>query len=288
MAFSDLKPVRIFDEATGSTYIIGDVFGISRFGMERPVIYSWDMVKYVTEDKRSFVFECGKSKYSIPKKCFIVREDYFRAVALIECAQRQYEFSYAHQKRILPLKMDYFECLPEKDAYIGEAEIDENDTAAAFVMMMNLRLVKLLWPIAALIAVTIFALLHVFIGVTRDNLLYFIPISIAGGGIITLIIYLICHAVARGRYQSMAGADPASAELITFIISQYGFAACESCVCDKQDLIPWGAIDYFIETNKMFIFYKDNSAVVFIPKKAFGKKHVGGVADLIALRLEQR
>ena len=47
-------------------------------------------------------------------------------------------------------------------------------------------------------------------------------------------------------------------------------------------------MDYFIESNKMFIFYKDNKAAVYIPKKAFDKKYYGGIADMIALHLEQK
>ena len=66
------------------------------------------------------------------------------------------------------------------------------------------------------------------------------------------------------------------------------FSACESCVADNQELIPWSSLDYFIESDKMFVFYKDGSTSVFVPKKAFDKKCIGGSADIISLRLEQR
>ena len=67
-----------------------------------------------------------------------------------------------------------------------------------------------------------------------------------------------------------------------------GFAACESCIYDNQELIPWSALDYFVESDKMFVFYKDGSTAIFVPKKAFDKKCIGGIADIISLRLEQR
>lgn len=38
----------------------------------------------------------------------------------------------------------------------------------------------------------------------------------------------------------------------------------------------------------MFVFYKDGSTAIFVPKKAFDKKCIGGIADIISLRLEQR
>ena len=39
---------------------------------------------------------------------------------------------------------------------------------------------------------------------------------------------------------------------------------------------------------KMFILYKNNVPAAYIPKRAFEKRFVGGVADIIALSLEQR
>lgn len=288
MAFCDLKPVRIFDEDTGCTFIIGDAFAVYSFGTDRPVVYSWDMMTEVCEEKRTLIFRAGDSVYKLSKKCFIVKEDYFRALAIIESMHGRYDFIYKHENRVLPIKDCYIEASVSKEAYVGEAVIDENDTAAAFVMLMNVKLVKLLWLIAILIMLTVFALLHLFVGVTRENVLYFIPISVAVGGIVTLIVYLVCHAIARGRYQKMSGTDEAAEEIITFVVSQFGFAACESCVYDCQEIIPWGYLDYFIETDKIYIFYKDGNAVVYMPKKAFDKKFIGGISDTISLHLEQK
>lgn len=288
MAFCDLKPVRVFDEASGCTFILGDEFSVYNFGTDRPIVYTWDMMCEVIESKKSITIRTENSKYVINKSCFLAREDYFRAIAIIESARRIAEFPYTHEKRVLPLKHVYIDCASLNDAYAGEAIIDENETAAAFITMMNVKLVKLLWLIAALIMLITFGLLHFFVGVTRDNILYFIPISIAVGGILTLLIYLICHGVAKSKYQKLAGSDPASEEIITFVVCQYGFAACESCVYDMQELIPWRELDYFIETDKMFIFYKDGNAIVYMPKKAFEKKYIGGICDTIALHLEQK
>ncbi len=288
MAFCDLNSVRVYDEASGYTYVIGDVFAAFPFGSDMPIVFSWDMLSSVTETRKNIVFKAEGFSGTLSKSSFIVPEDYFRTLAIIEQVQPSAGFTYNHEKRILPLKSSYIECSAGKDAYIGQSELDEADFAATFIMLLNFKLVKFLWLIAILIMLLIFAGLHLVVGVTRDNLLYFIPISAACGGIITLIIYLICQGVARGKYQSMASADAASKEIITFVISQYGFAVCESCTYDCQDIIPWTTMDYFIESNKMFIFYKDNKAAVYIPKKAFDKKYYGGIADMIALHLEQK
>ncbi len=288
MAFCDLNTVRLYDEASGYTYVIGDVFAVFPFGSDMPMVFSWDMLNSVTEGKKHITIKAEGFSCSINKSSFIVPEDYFRAIAIIEHASQSNDFVYNHEKRILPLKSSYIECSPGKDAYIGQCELDETEFASTFIMLLNFKLVKFLWLIAILIMLLIFAGLHFFVGVTRDNLLYFIPISAACGGIITLIIYLICQAAARGKYQSMASSDAASKEVITFVISQHGFAVCESCTYNCQDIIPWNMMDYFIESNKMFIFYKDNKAAVYIPKKAFDKKYYGGIADMIALHLEQK
>ncbi len=289
MAFYDLRPVRVFDEASGCTYVVGDAFAVYSFGTDRPVVYSWDMIKSVTDDNRKGIFfDMGSAEYGIPMSCFKVREDYFRIIAITEGMHRKHSFTYHHGARVLPLKDTYIEAGIGKDSYVGEGHIDENDTAAAFVMMMNIRLVKVLWLIAILVMLLVFGALHFFVGVTRDNILYFIPISVAVGGILTLIVYLICHAAARSKFTRVVGNDPAVEELITFVVSPNGFAACESCVYDRQDLIPWSRLDYFVETDKIFIIYKDGNAVTYMPKKAFDKKYLGGVSDMMAIHLEQK
>lgn len=287
MAFCDLEPVRVLDEDSGSTYYIGDVFALYSFGANFPVVYSWDMLKSVSVTRKNIVFETKKKKYSFSAER-LVGDSYFRAVAIIEWASRIYNFSYEHEKRLFPLKSLYADVIPGKEAYIGEGEIDEVDAAAAFISMMNVKLVKILWLIAIMIMLIIFGSLQLFVGITRDNLLYFIPISIAGGGIIALVVYLICYAAAKGKFRSIADCDPASDVPITFVICKYGFAACESSTYNGHNLIPWRCVDYFTETDKMFLFYKDGSIMTYIPKKAFDKKYIGGIADIIALMLEQR
>lgn len=286
MAFCDLKPVKVYSENTGITYYIGETFAVYS-GEPLPVVYSWDQVHQVSEDKRSLTIKTRNFDYIIPKKDFSCQEDYFRAIALIECSQKDGGFEYVHQRRILPLKSEYMEMDPGKDAYSGKCVIDENDAAATFIMLMNFRLVKVLWLLAIMLMLVIFLVLHLAVGITRSNILYFIPIAVIGGAILTLIAYIVCHAIARRKYTSAAGCDPASMEEISFIISPFGFAACESCVADGQELIPWGSLDYFVESDKMFVFYKDGNTAVFVPKKAFDKKYIGGIADIISLRLEQ-
>lgn len=287
MAFCDLRPVKIYNESSGVSYIIGEVFAV--YASEpQPVVYSWDQVQKVTEDRRAVTVHTENCDFVILKKDFESHADYFRAIAIIECSQKSGGFEYEHQRRILPLKSEYIETDPGKDAYYGSCEIDENDAAATFIMLMNFRLVKVLWLLAVMLMLVILLALHLFVGITRSNVLYFIPISMIGGAILTLILYMICHAVARRKYTAVSSCDPASDEPISFIISPSGFAACESCIADGQELIPWSSLDYFVESDKMFIFYKDGNTAVFVPKKAFDKKCIGGIADIISLRLEQR
>lgn len=288
MAFCDLKPVRVYDDASGCTYIFGDVFTVYTFGNENPVIFSWDMAKSVVITRSSISLSIGGSAFKLLRKNFPVNEDYFRAVAIVECMQGRYDFHYIHEKRMFPLKCEYTETAPGKDAYFGEGEIDEADAAATFIALMNFKLMRVIWLIAVLMMLISFGALHLMFGINHENLLYFIPISAATGGIITLLLYMASHAVARSRFRSLADCDPATKETISFVVSQIGFAACESCTYDGHDLVPWNKVDYFMESDKMFIFFRDNTPVVFIPKKAFDKKHLGGIENIISLKLEQR
>lgn len=288
MAFCDLKPVCVVDDVKGSSYIIGSVFAVYGIGSEPPTVYSWDMIKSVAVSRKNIRVETLDKIYTITNKMFDSDEDLLRAIALIECRQKEYRFGYQHEQRLFPLKSSYVEVSPGKETYVGEDVLDEGDTAAAFIMLLNFKLVKILWLIGLMIALITFGILHLTVGVTRGNMLYFILISAAAGAISALLVNLITHAVARGRFKSIADADFAARKPITFVVSRKGFAACESCVYESRDLVPWDEVDYFIESDKMFILYKNNVPAAYIPKRAFEKRFVGGVADIIALSLEQR
>lgn len=288
LAFCDLRPVCAVDDEKGFSYIIGSVFAVYEIGSDQPVVYSWDMIRAVAVTPKEIAFETIGGKYSITNKMFSGVEDILRAIALIECRQKDHQFGYQHGRRLFPLKSSYVEMAPGKETYVGEDVLDEGDTAAAFIMLLNFKLVKILWLIGLLIALVTFGVLHIKVGITRTNWLYFVPISAAAGAITALLVYIITQAVARGRFKSVADADRAARMDITFVVSRYGFAACESCVYESRDLVPWTDVDYFIESDKMFIIYKNNSPAAYIPKRAFDKKFVSGIADIIALNLEQR
>ena len=288
MAFSDLKPVSAGDDRAGCTYIIGGVFAVYYAGVQMPVVYSWDMIKAVSVTRKEIVLTTEKDAFCISNKMFSTIEDMLTAVAIIECRQRDFGFRYQHGKRLFPLKSMYREMSPGKDTYTGEGMLDEAETAAAFIMLLNFRLVKFLWLVAILIMLVTFGILNFTVGITRDNILYLIPISVAAGAIAALIINIVAHAIARGRYKALADADPASRQAITFVISRAGFAACESCVYGGRDIVPWSEADFFIESDKMFIIYKNSIPFAYIPKRAFEKRFIGGVADIISLSLEQK
>lgn len=288
MAFHDLKPVSVNDSKNGKTYIIGNVFAVYNAGPEPPVVYTWDMVKQVSVGRKEIKIDAGRASYSFSNKHFRDVDDNIRAIAIIECRYKEFGFNYQHERRMFPLKSLYNECSPGKEVYVGEAVLDEGETAAAFIALLNFKLMKFLWLVAILIMLVTIGILHLNIGITRNNMLYFIPISAAAGGITALLVYIITHAVARGMFKRLCETDISARNPITFVISRSGFAACASCVYESRDLIPWSEMDYFIESDKMFIIYKNNSPVAYIPKKAFEKKMVSSIADIIALSLEQR
>lgn len=288
MAFRDLKSARASDEKNGNTYIFGGVFAVYELSSDIPAVYSWDQVKSAAVMRRDITIVAGNRTFTVSNKMFDSEEELLRAIAIIECKQKEFGFGYAHEQRMIPMKLLYEERSMGKNVYKGEGLLDESDTAAAFIMLLNIKLVKLLWLIAILISLIVMGILHFTIGITRDNFLYFIPISLAAGGITVLLVYIITHAIARARFKSLADGDIASRQPITFIVSHQGFAACESSTYESRDLVPWEAVDYFVESDKMFILYKGKSPLAYIPKKAFDKKMVSGIADIIALHLEQR
>lgn len=288
MAFHDLKPVSVIDESGDHTYVIGSVIAVYGMG-ETPVVYSWDMVKSVSVTRRDCKINVGSVSIVLSNKLFSSEDNLLRMIAIIEIHQKEYDFVYQHEKRMLPLKSSYTECSPGREVYVGEGMFDENETAAAFIALLNFRLIKLLWLVAILIMLIMIAVLQITIGFSRDNVLYFIPICIASGGITSLLVYIITHAATRGRFKRMCDADLASRQPITFVISRAGFAACESCTYESRDLVPWSEIEYYVESDKMYILYKSNNVpAAYIPKKAFDKKFIGGISDILALSVEQR
>lgn len=287
MAFCDLKPVSVTDEKS-CTYIIGGVIAIYNPSAAAPLVYSWDMVKSASVTRRDIKFSVGNTNIVIPYKTFGSDENVLRAIAIIECHQKEYEFSYQHERRMLPLKSMFIECAPGRETYIGENIYDEGETAAAFIALLNFRLIKLLWLVAILITLISLGVIHFNWGITREKVLYYIPISIAIGGIVALLMYIFIHSIERWKFKNRCDVDLASRKPVTFVVSRVGFAVCESCVYESRDLIPWSMIDYYVESDKLFILYKNNDIAAYIPKKAFNKKHVSAVADILALSLEQR
>lgn len=288
MAFCDLRPVCATNDDNGSSYIIGSVFAAYGIGNEPPEVYSWDQVNTVTVSRKEIRIDTVGRNFTISNSMFKDKEDLLRAIALIEYYRKEYQFGYQHDRRLFPLKSAYVEVTPGKETYVGEGMLDEADTAAAFIMLLNYKLVKILWLVGIMIALITFGILHLTVGINRSNWLYFVPISAVAGAIIALLVYIITQAAARARFKKIADVDHAARMNITFVVSRQGFAACESCVYESRDLVPWEEMDYFIESDKMFILYKNNAPAAYIPKRAFEKKYVGGVADLIALNLEQR
>lgn len=288
MAFCDLAAATAFNEKTSVLYIFGSVFSICGSANEQPIVYSWEQVRQVEVLKREIKINAGTNTYVISTKMFTSEEELLRAITIIENKQSVYGFTYRHERRIFPLKSVYRECSPGKEVYIGEGILDENEIASAFITLLNFRLVKLLWLVALLIALIVLGILHMTIGVSQENVLYFIPISLVSGGIVALLIYIITHLIAKAKVRRMCSADVAARQIISFVISRAGFAACESCVYQGRDLIPWSEMDYFVESDKMFILYKNSAPAAYIPKKAFEKKQIGSIADIIALHLEQR
>jgi hypothetical protein len=103
-----------------------------------------------------------------------------------------------------------------------------------------------------------------------------------------MLVFLVCAVIANFHYAYLYKTDPALSEEVTFSISSAGFAAVESHLYSGSEFIPWHEANYFIETNNIFIVYKHNKAVFWLPKRLFSKEVQTEISNFIHTRLVQK
>ncbi|MCL2019555.1 MAG: YcxB family protein [Oscillospiraceae bacterium] len=289
MAFESLQGIKAYSHGSEQTFVVGDFFAVYSKNEEIPTIYNWAEVKSIIENRTDFIINVGGASYDIPKSCIPDERKLLNLRGVLEGAvSTNPSIEYHHQKRILPPKYLYMNGDVSGAPYIVSGVYKEREINFSNVILINTRIGKFLKIFAVLVIITAFLLLHFYYGNTDENWFYFLPVSIFAGGIATMIIYLICAVIANFHYSSLDKIDPALSKEITFTISEEGFSAVESHLYTGGEFIPWNEANYFIETNSVFIVYKNNKAVFWLPKRLFKKEAQKEISKFIHERLVQK
>ncbi|MDR0197557.1 MAG: YcxB family protein [Oscillospiraceae bacterium] len=289
MAFESLPGVKIKSADEKQTFIIADFFSVYEKGNEIPDIYKWTDVISVTENRDVFIIVTNVKTYRISKASVPDSLTLLTVRAIIEGAiavSPGVEYSFG--KRILPPKTLCVGCEIPTDAYVATGAYAEKEVNNSNVVLLSAGLDRIIWTIFPLATIAMFAILSVFWGDVLNNLIKFIPISLFAGGAVAMVFYLVCAFGAKTLYGRILRDDPALLEEITFVVCDEGFIAAESGIYDFSEIISWNESAYFIETNHVYIVFKNKKAVFWLPKRLFPKDKHSELSDFIADRLQQR
>jgi hypothetical protein len=289
MAFESLPGVKVSSHAAEQTFVIGDFFAVYLKGEENPTIFRWTEVKSITENKTDFIINVAGVNYKIPKFHFPDEKKLLNLRGILEGAVAfNPNIEYSHQKRILPPKYLFLSGDAGETLHTVTGVYKEREINLSNVILLNTRLGNIFKIIAAVAIVIMFIVLHFVWGDTAQNWFWFLPISVFTGGIAAMLVYLVCAVIANYHYAHLYRTDPALSEEIIFTISAAGFSAVESHLYTPGEFIPWEEANYFIETNNVFIIYKHNKAVFWLPKRLFTKEEQTGISAFIHERLVQK
>lgn len=289
LAFESIPGIKVISRSAEQTYIFGDYFSVYTKGDSFPRIYNWHEISSVQETRADIIITAGETAYKISKSFIPDNKKLLAVRAVIEGAIAvNPAISYTYLKRILPAKMYYKNCDTPQNAYTATGVYNEKEISYSNVILLNARLGKTFIIISILIIVISFIFCHFFIGDTMKNWTYFVPISVFSGVIAAMFIYLVCAIIAKYIYASLLKIDPALTQPITFVVCSEGFAAVESCIYNGTDLIKWEEAAYFIETNYVYIIFKNKKAVFWLPKRLFKKEEQAGLSNFITHKLQQK
>jgi hypothetical protein len=290
LAFENVEGIKVISHQDNRIFLIGDYFSVYEGDSRVPVIYEWTDVKSVTENKHGFIFLMqDDSLYKIGKTLIngVSRQLKLRAIVEGNIAKYPY-IEHRHQKRVLPAKTHYTSCDMPSRAYSSKGVYNEKEISYSNVTLLNIRLGKLFIVVGIIITLAAFLFCIFVIKDVALNLKYYIPISVFCGVIIAMFIYIACAIVAKYIYSSLAKVDVTLDQEITFVIAEEGFSAIETELHSGFDLVRWDEVAYFVETNYVFIIYKNKRAVFWLPKRLFTKDRQKEISNFIAARLNQK
>ncbi len=288
MAFESVKGIKIFSHMTGTTYIFGDYFVVIQGEANPPDIYEWSSVTDVVENLSGICITVNSRKYDIEMQAFDTEDIFLTVRAIIEGQLAFYpNVHYKFNKRILPLKYLYKNITPT-NAYIMKGYYDEKVINSCNIALVIARFGRYMFFATLALICAIFLILINVLGDLKENWIYYLPLSIFLGIIISIVAYLIVGIIARHKFNSTKKVDPATVKEITVVVAPEGFAAVESFVYTGRDLIPWSEANFFIETHAGLVVLRDNKSVFWLPKSFIPKNQQSEIFGLIAARVRQR
>lgn len=288
MAFETVEGQKVFSPMTGTTYIFGDFFAVFRSDFTVPEIYEWKQISAVTETVDYLTISSGSNTYKIERAAFNSDDHLLAVRTIIEGQIALYpEIKYRFNKRILPLKYLYKNMTPE-NAYVLQGVYDEKVINSCNVALVIARFGRYIFLLTLGLIALIFIAVANILGEVKDNWMYYLPLSIFLGVIVSIVAYLIVGIAARHKFNSVKKVDPATQKEITVVVAPEGFAAVESSVYTGCDLIPWSEANFFIETHMGLVVLRDNKSVFWLPKSFIPKNEQSNIFGLIASRVRQR
>lgn len=288
MAFETVEGQKVFSPMTGTTYIFGDFFAVFRSDFSVPEIYEWKQITAVTETVDYLTISSGSDTYKIERAAFNSDDHLLAVRTIIEGQIALYpEIKYRFNKRILPLKYLYKNMTPE-NAYVLQGVYDEKVINSCNVALVIARFGRYIFLLTLALIALIFIAVANILGEVKDNWMYYLPLSIFLGVIVSIVAYLIVGIAARHKFNSVKKVDPATQKEITVVVAPEGFAAVESSVYTGCDLIPWSEANFFIETHMGLVVLRDNKSVFWLPKSFIPKNEQSNIFGLIAARVRQR
>lgn len=288
MAFETVEGQKVFSPMTGTTYIFGDFFAVFRSDFSVPEIYEWKQISAVTETVDYITVSSGSDTYKIERAAFNSDDHLLAVRTIIEGQIALYpEIKYRFNKRILPLKYLYKNMTPE-NAYVLQGVYDEKVINSCNVALVIARFGRYIFLLTIALIALIFIAVANILGEVKDNWMYYLPLSIFIGVIVSIVAYLIVGIAARHKFNSVKKVDPATQKEITVVVAPEGFAAVETSVYTGCDLIPWSEANFFIETHMGLVVLRDNKSVFWLPKSFIPKNEQSNIFGLIAARVRQR
>lgn len=288
MAFETVEGQKVFSPMTGTTYIFGDFFAVFRSDFSVPEIYEWKQISAVTETVDHLTLSAGSNTYKIERAAFNSDDHLLAVRTIIEGQIALYpDIKYRFNKRILPLKYLYKNMTPE-NAYVLQGVYDEKVINSCNVALVIARFGRYIFLLTLGLIALIFIAVSNILGEVKDNWMYYLPLSIFLGVIVSIVAYLIVGIIARHKFNSVKKVDPAAQKEITVVVAPEGFAAVESSVYTGCDLIPWSEANFFIETHMGLVVLRDNKSVFWLPKSFIPKNEQSNIFGLIASRVRQR
>jgi hypothetical protein len=287
VAFKTLSGIKIV--CAEQDFVVGDYFAVYNHEQSLPRIYRWEEVYAVAESVRDFAVTTSEGIYRINKEYMPDVPAQLRLRALFEGVIGDYRnIKYTHNKRILPTKNLYHDCDVPTDAYVAQGVYNDREISYSNVALQNMLIGNIYMLIWFIVSSGTFLALHFFMGRTNVNWFYFLPIAIMSGMAITMFAYLAKAILSKFIYADLLRCDPALTQLITFVVSDDGFAAVESDLFNDNSLIPWHEVAFFLETNYAFILYRSKQVVFWLPKRFFPPQVQREISDFITRKITDK